>query len=264
MFEIAKSFYASRELLWNLVIKELKVRYKNSILGFLWALLNPLLMMIVFTIVFSILMKAITVEHYPLFLLTGYLPWIFFNNSISEATNSITQNGGLINKVYFPREFLPISKVLSCLVNFLLGLIVLIPFLLVFGIKINSNIVFLPLVLFFHLLFTIGLALFFSAINVFFRDIGNLIEILLLTWMFLTPLWYPVMLVMNMAPKYIFIYLLNPMACFVVLYRYILFNPDLIGFVGYAVSLVLIATFVFFLGGYYIFYKLEPEFAKEL
>jgi len=265
MIDIIKRNIKAKELLWNLVVKELKVRYKNSVLGFLWALLNPLLMMIVFTIVFSILMKgAIRQEHYPLFLLCGYLPWIFFNTSISESTTSISLNGTLINKVYFPREFLPISKTLSSLVNFILSTSVLIPFLLIFGIKLKWYIIFLPIVIILQLLFTIGLGLFFSSVNVFFRDVGNLIEILMLTWMFLTPLWYPIQLVKDSAPKYVYIYLLNPMASFVAVYRFILFNPDLEYILSYATIVVTISTFIFFFGGYWIFNRLEPDFAKEL
>jgi len=264
MFKIIKQTIKSRELLFNLIVKELKVRYKNSVLGFLWALLNPLLMTLVFTIVFTVLMKAIHVDNYPLFLLCGYLPWIFFNNSMSEATNSITLNGSLINKVYFPREYLPISKIFSCLVNFLLGLVVLVPFLLVFKIELRWTIAFLPIVIFINLLFVIGLALIFSSVNVFFRDVGNLIEILLLTWMFLTPLWYPIKMVHEMSPQYLHYYLLNPMASFVVIYRYLLMYPDLNYLVGYAMSIVLIMTFISFFGGYWLFYKLEPDFAKEL
>jgi lipopolysaccharide transport system permease protein len=263
MISILKKFITSKELLWNLVVKELKVRYKNSVLGFLWALLNPLLMMIVYTIIFSYLMKF-QIEHYPLFLLCGYLPWIFFNNSISESTSSISLNGSLINKVYFPREFLPISKILSSLVNFFFALIVLITFLLAFRIHLDWTILLLPIVILLQLLFTIGLGLFFSSINVFFRDVGNLIEILMMTWMFLTPLWYPVQMVIERAPKYVHLFLLNPMASYVVLYRYLLFNHDLPQLVFYSSMVVLVSTFIVFFGGYYIFNKLEPEFAKEL
>jgi lipopolysaccharide transport system permease protein len=265
MIDIIKRNIVSKELLWNLVVKELKVRYKNSILGFLWALLNPLLMMIIFTIVFSVLMKGgMQIKHYPLFLLCGYLPWIFFNNSISESTTSITLNGSLINKVYFPREFLPISKILSSLVNFIFAIVVLIPFLLIFGMHLDWTIIFLPVVILLQLLFAIGLGLFFSSLNVFFRDVGNLIEILMMTWMFLTPLWYPVQLVIANAPKYLYLYLLNPMASFVVLYRYLLFNHDLPKLVGYSSMIVLLSTIIVFFGGYFVFNKLEPEFAKEL
>jgi lipopolysaccharide transport system permease protein len=265
MITILKKFISSKELLWNLVVKELKIRYKNSILGFFWALLNPLLMMIVFTIVFSVLMKgSIRIEHYPLFLLCGYLPWIFFNNSISESTSSISLNGSLINKVYFPREFLPISKILSSLVNFLLALIVLIPFLLAFKMHLDWTILILPVVVLLQLLFVIGLGLFLSSINVFFRDVGNLIEILMMTWMFLTPLWYPVQLVIDSAPQYLYYFLLNPMASFVVLYRYLLFNHDLPELLVFSSSVVLVSTILVFFGGYYVFNKLEPDFAKEL
>jgi lipopolysaccharide transport system permease protein len=264
MFDIAKNFFSHLELLKNLVIKELKVRYKNSVFGFLWALLNPLLMMIVFTIVFTQIQKIKTDEYYPLFLLCGYLPWIFFQNSLSESTTSIVSNSSLINKVYFPRELFPISKILSSLVNFLLGLTVLIPFLIYFGTKLSYTILFLPLLILFQVLFTIGIALIFASINVYFRDVGNLIEILMLTWLFLTPIWYPIKLVLNGAGKYILFYLLNPMACFVVLYREILLsrNPDFV--VNYAISVILLSTTIIFFAGYYIFYKLEPGFAKEI
>ena len=118
MISRLRELYRHRELIENLVVRDLKVRYKNSVLGFVWSLLNPLLLMVVFTIVFTIMLPNLTIPKFPVFVMCALLPWNFFNTSVMSALNSIVHNGHLIKKVYFPREVLPISTVLSNFVNF--------------------------------------------------------------------------------------------------------------------------------------------------
>jgi lipopolysaccharide transport system permease protein len=159
--------YRYRELLENLIVRDLKVRYKNSILGFFWSLVNPLLLMIVFTVVFTIMLPNVSIPKFPVFVLTALLPWNFFNTAVMGATSSIVQNGHLIKKVYFPREILPVSTVLSNFANFLLALPVLFLFILLFRVPITIWLLYLPLIMVVQIAFTIGIALILATLNVF-------------------------------------------------------------------------------------------------
>ena len=173
-----REIFKFKNLTYNLVSRDLKVKYKGSILGFFWSLLNPLAMLIVYTVAFKYIIR-IRVENFPLFFLCGFLPWTFLSLSLSMAVSSIKDNANLVKKVYFPREILPLSIVLSNLVQFLLTFIILIPALLLFKIKLGLPLLYLPLIIIFHLAFTLGLSLFLSALNVFFSDIRHLLEIFL-------------------------------------------------------------------------------------
>lgn len=179
-----------RYLLQNLVIRDLKVRYKNSLLGVLWSLLNPLMMMVVFTLVFTVLMPN-EIPNFSLFLLVGLLPWQFFTGSLLSGVGSVTGNAALINKVYFPRLLLPLAAVLSNLVNLLLAFIVLVLFLYVSGVGLTQHALWLPPILITHFIFTLGLCLLLGAIHVFYRDVGMILDVILLAWFFLTPIFYP-------------------------------------------------------------------------
>jgi ABC-type polysaccharide/polyol phosphate export permease len=159
-----------RELVRNLVIRDLKVRYRNSMLGILWSLFNPLLMMAVFTVVFTVMTPYSSVKSYPVFVLCGILPWNFFSASVIASIRSIVDNAPLVNKVYFPREILPISVVLANLINFLLALIVLFALMFVFQIPLTRWILLLPVVIMVQLIFTIGISLILATANVFYRD----------------------------------------------------------------------------------------------
>lgn len=185
----ARELYHYRYLLQNLVIRDLKVRYKNSVLGILWSLLNPLLMMLVFTMVFSVFRNE-GIRQYPVFILVGLMPWNFFSGSIVGGANSILGNTSLIKKVYFPREILPTAVVLSNLVNFLIALAVLIVFLFAFGIGLTRYALWVPLILLTQIIFTLGLVYFLSAAHVFFRDIAMILDVGMLAWFFLTPIFY--------------------------------------------------------------------------
>lgn len=179
-----------RYLLQNLVVRDLKVRYKNSILGVLWSLLNPLLMMVVFSLVFGVLSNN-DIRQYSVFFLVGLMPWNFFSNSVMGGTNSITGNSSLVKKVYFPREVLPLSSVLSSLVNFFIALIVLVVFLYASGLGLTTHAIWVVPLLLTQLIFTLGLCLFLSSLHVFYRDIMMILDVVMLAWFFLTPIMYP-------------------------------------------------------------------------
>lgn len=220
-----------RELIWNLVVKELKVRYKNSALGFFWTLLNPLLMMVVLTAVFTVMIPVTNVRQFPVFLLCGLLPWNFFAGSVMGGVHSIVNYADLIKKVYFPKEVLPLAMVLSNFVNFLLALLVLFAMLFVFRIGLTRYALLLPLVIATQLIFIIGLAFLLSTLNVFYRDTPMIMDVLLFAWFFLTPVFYPLE---ALPSSYSFlgltvdvqrwVYILNPMASIIASYRLILYG----------------------------------------
>ena len=266
MISQLKSLFNYKELLLNFAKKELKVKYKNSVLGFLWSLLNPVLMMLVFTVIFTRIFRFPNIDSPSIFFLAGLLPWNFFNSSVVGGTTSIVGNSSLIKKVYFPRELLPISITLANLVNFALELIVFVGFILAFAMfnprlldfyKYFPYLLLLVPILF---VFTLGLSLLVAALNVYFRDIQHMVGILLMVLFYSTPIIYP----MSMVPggKIGFIYSLNPMTTIVSSFKNVLFwltNPSL-NFMLYSAG----SAIVMFLFGYFIFLRLEPEFAEEV
>jgi ABC-2 type transport system permease protein len=246
-----------RELLKNLLKKDLKLKYRGSIFGFLWSFLNPLLMITIYTVVFGTIMR-IRMQHYSLFLITGLLPWIFFCNSCIMATTAIIDNASLIKKVYFPRFVLPLSTILFNLVQMLLAFCVFLPFLIVQ--KGGSlHMLAFPLVLSLHLIFTFGISLFLSSSTVFFRDIKHLMEVSLLALFWITPVIYPVFMIPDKLRIFVKI---NPLAIFVVLYRECLFYHKRLDPLLFTLAL---SWSIFMLWvGYRIFIKQSPRFAEEI
>ena len=264
-----RELYAYRELVRNLVVSDLKARYKNSVFGFFWSLLNPLAMMLVFTLVFGLLNPNVKIEKYPLFLLCGLLPWNYFSASVLGSLYSVVGNGNLIKKVYFPRAVLPIANVLSQLVNFLLAFIVLFIALLVFQANLSPWLWLLPVVILIQTLFTIGIALVLSTLNVFYRDTGMIMDVVMLAWFFLTPVFYSAAILPNsltvfgitINPQRL-LFILNPMASLVTIYRDLLYwgyRTDLDFFVRTAVTAL--AALVF---GLWFFHRYADRFGEEL
>lgn len=179
-----------RFLLRNLIVRDLKVRYKNSVLGVLWSLLNPLLMMIVFSLVFGVLSNN-DIRQYSVFFLVGLMPWNFFSGSVLSGANAITGNAHLVKKVYFPRELLPVAALMSNLVNFFIALAVLLVFLFGSGLGLTIHAAWVPLLIITQLIFTLGLVLLLSSLHVFYRDIMMILDVVMLAWFFLTPVMYP-------------------------------------------------------------------------
>lgn len=258
-----------RALIRNLVVSEIKARYKNSVLGFVWSLLNPLAMMLVFTVIFGVLWPNNTVENYPIFLLCGLLPWNYFQASIISGTTSIVANGNLIKKVYFPREVLPIATVLAQLVNFLLAFVVLFAALLIFRTNFSPWLWTLPLIILIQTSFTIGVVLILSTLHVFYRDTLMVMEVVMLAWFFLTPIFYSVsqlpstfvLFGVELPVQRIF-YIVNPMASLINVYRDLLYNgyrtdPDF--FIRTALTAI-----VFLVVGYWFFVRYSDRFGEEV
>jgi ABC-2 type transport system permease protein/lipopolysaccharide transport system permease protein len=173
----------------NMVAGELRVRYQRSILGFVWTLLNPLLMMLTLSVVFSYLARG--VENYPLFLLAGMVPWTFLSTSINESAFCIIQNEGLIKKIYIPKLVFPLARVLISLATFALSLSALFVLLWPLGARPSLSLLFLPVAIGLFAVFVLGLSLIVATANTFFRDCGHLVSVFLQAWYFLTPILFP-------------------------------------------------------------------------
>jgi len=208
-----------RTLIMTLVLRELRARYRGSFLGFLWSFLNPLLLMVVYVLVFSVYLR-VPESNYAVFLFAGLLPWLWFSSSLGHATGVIVGGGALVKRVLFPAEVLPLVSVLSNMINFLLSLPLLFLFLVLFGIPLTPWAASLPLLLTLQFLLTAGLALPLAALNVHLRDVEQILGNLLVLWFFLSPVLYPVSAVpASFRP----LYFLNPLAGLIQSYRDILF-----------------------------------------
>ena len=245
-----QELYQYRELVKNLVVRDLKLRYRSSVLGFLWCLVNPLLMMGVFTLVFTVLLTNNNIEHFPVFILIGILAWNLHSTALVGAINSVVGGAQLIQKVYFPREVLPIATVLSNTVNFLLSLIALFALVLIFQVQLTATLIYLPLVILVQVIFTVGIALFLSALNVFYRDTASIMETMMLAWFFLTPIFYRIE---DVFPAYSrLMYILNPLASIIAAYRDILYygtmsNLDFFSRTAVTALVVLVLGYLFFI-----------------
>lgn len=269
LWERFGELYRFRDLLYYLVVRELKARYKGSLLGFLWTLVNPLLMMLVFTAVFTIITPNNTVPQYPVFLLCGLLPWNFFSAGVMTSIGSVVGNANLVKKVYFPREVLPIASVLAQLVNFLLALVVLFGLLFIFRADISSRLYLLPLVILIQTCFITGIALFLSAVNVYYRDTMMIMDVVILAWFFLTPIFYPLQILPQSYEAFgvtlnihRLMYILNPMASIINAYRDLLYlgtYTEIDFFLRTAVTSVVILLL-----GYWFFTRVSGNFGEEV
>lgn len=243
----------------SLIHRDLRGRYKGSVLGFLWTFINPLLQLAVYTIVFSmILIRGI--EQYWLFLFVALIPWIFFSSSILNSSSCIIYNKNLVTKIYFPREVLPIAIVSSCFINMLCSFIVLLILVIFFAEKINFFAwFFLPIIMLSEYILTLGISFALAAITVYIRDVEHIVRILIMSWQFLTPIMYSIDMVPDKLIRY---YELNPMLSITCVYRDILYYakiPDInMIFSSYLFSII------FLLIGFIIFNKLKVYFAEEL
>lgn len=207
MFELFKDCYRYRKLIWLLAVKELKIRYSRSALGFVWALLHPLLMAVVLTIVFSYILRF-GIDEYPVFLLSALFPWTFFSQSLVYATESIVGNGALVKKVYVPPVVFPLAAVVANLVNFLLSLIPLALILLVLGFPFHWTWVYIPVPLLGLVLLTLGGGFILACANVYFRDISHILQILLMALFYFSPIFYDLRFV---DPRLHLFFQFNPM-----------------------------------------------------
>jgi len=249
-----------RDLIHNLVTRDLKVRYKNSIFGFAWSLLNPLFLMVVLSVVFTVAFERATpVDNFPAFLIVGLIAWNFTSSSLSRAVTSVIENNQLVNKVFFPREVIPASVVLANFVHFVLAIPVLVIILMILGVMPTFKILLLPPVMLIHLELVLGIALFVSCVNVFFRDMGVAMDVLLQAWFFATPIIYHHWILPIWLQKPV---MANPLAAIITAYRDILLLgrfPDRNFTLG-----ALISSTIIFAIGYAVYTRYAPLFAEEV
>jgi ABC-type polysaccharide/polyol phosphate export permease len=258
-----------RELVRNLVVRDLKVRYKNSFLGVAWSWLNPLLMMVVYTILVTVLLRNTDIPHYPIFLLSGLLAWNFFSDTVIQATGSIVNNAHLIKKVYFPPDVLPISLMLANLVNFLIALPLFFGLALLFGVRPTWYVLLLPITMLIHIAFTMGVSFLLATLNVFFRDTQVILGVVMLAWFFLTPVFYSIKIVPEQVTLWgvtfnaqVWLRRLNPMASIIASYRDLLYwgAPTGLDFLLRTAVTSLIVLIV----GYLVFVRYSHRFAEEV
>ncbi len=257
---LIKELYAYREMIFSLVRKDLRGRYKGSVLGFLWTFINPLFQLIVYTIAFSFVLSS-PVEKYYLYLFVALIPWIFFSSSIQGGSSSILSAKNLVSKIYFPREVIPVSYVTSCFVNMLLTFIIIFIVVIISGVGLNIKaIACLPLIMIVEYLMALGLALLFSAVTVFFRDMEHILSIVTMAWIYLTPVLYPIEMIED--PDIRRLFYLNPMTSVIIAYRDVLYYarvPELS---------TLLTAFLFGIAslviGELVFSRLKRNFAEVL
>jgi ABC-2 type transport system permease protein len=251
--------FLHRDLLTLLLQKELKIKYKGTALGMLWSLLNPLLMMVVYTIVFSTILRF-SVPRYPIFLLSGLLPWTAFAGTLTTATVSIVRNGHLVRKIAFPHELLPLSAVLAALANLLPSFAVLLVFAFAFQQPLGLPLLALPLLIAIQFVFSAGLVLLLSAVTVYFRDVEYLVGIGVTVWFFATPVLYPLSFFDGRSFRQVL--LLNPMTWLIDSYQRIWHAnawPD----GGYLLLATTVALATLALGAI-TFARLQRRFAEEV
>jgi ABC-type polysaccharide/polyol phosphate export permease len=253
-----------RGLIQTLVVRDLKARYRGSVLGFFWSFVNPLLLLLIYNFVFTKVLVGVhskDMEPYALFMFCGILPWTWFSSSLLESSNTLIAGGNLIKKVLFPAEVLPIVTVLANMVHFFLGLPILGAFLIYYQRPVDPvELLWFPVIVLVQLVLSTGLALWLSAMTVHFRDLKDLLGNVLTLWFFATPIIYP----MLEAPENMRWWLnLNPITHLMISYQEVLFFPGPHGHWMWLLTLGA-ASLVVFLVGYFVFDRLRDSFAEEV
>jgi ABC-type polysaccharide/polyol phosphate export permease len=255
---VFKDLFQYRELLKSNIKKEIRGKYKGSFLGVLWSFLNPLLQVVIYAVIFPYIMRM-QMDSYLIYLITGIIPWTFFTSSINSGMVSVLTNANLIKKVYFPRIILPISAVTSALVNFAISCLIVLAFVAISGIGFSFNLLYLPLIMVIQYIFLLGIVFVLSAVDLYFRDIENIIQFFVNMLFYATPILYlPSIFPANIK----WVISLNPMAYIIEAYRDVFYykvTPDLFN-LG-IISIISISSIVL---GYLIFDKLQRGFAEEV
>jgi ABC-type polysaccharide/polyol phosphate export permease len=257
-----RNLVRNRLLLRTLVVREVKARYRGSLLGFFWSFLNPLLLLLVYTFVFRFVFARggdAMPQPYSLFLFCGILPWTWFSASLLESSNILLASGGLLKKIMFPAETLPLVCVFSNLTHFAFGLPIVFLFAIALKGEVSLHALELPVVMLVQLVFTAGLALLVSALSVHFRDVRDLLTHLLTVWFFTTPIIYPLTLPQG---KLRMLLSLNPMTHVMTGYQNVLFYGRPANFLS--LGIVAVVSAILFLGGYFFFDRLRDTFAEEV
>jgi ABC-type polysaccharide/polyol phosphate export permease len=263
MFDNLSRLLRYRGLIQSLVARDLKARYRGSVLGFLWTFVNPALLLLVYSFVFTTVMpnNVEGVQPYALFMFCGILPWNWFSSSLAESAGSLIAGGNLIKKVLFPAEILPIVSVLANMVNFLLGLLILVPGLIYFHrLQLSANLLWFPVAVLIQLIFTAALALVLAALTVHFRDIRDLLANVLMLWFFATPIIYPWF--QENVKRFRVLFNVNPFTHLAVSYQEILFYGP-VGHWKWLLALG-VGSVGLFLGGYWLFDRLRDSFAEAV
>ncbi len=251
-----KTLWAYRELLYFLTWRDIKVRYKQTLLGAAWAIIQPLFTMIIFTIFFGRLAGIPSDDvPYPLFAYAGLLPWVFFSNAVNNSGNSLILSSNLITKVYFPRMIIPSAATAAGFVDFLISLIILAILMIWYGVTLTINILFFPVLVLLTVLLALGVGMWMSALNVKYRDIRYALPFVIQLWMFATPIIYPSSL---LPEKWRWLIALNPVAGIIEGYRSSLFGK---AFDWKAIAISTIITFVVLIYSAYSFRRMERSFA---
>lgn len=257
--KLLHELYLYRQMIFSLVKKDLRGRYKGSVLGFLWTFINPLMQLIVYTFVFTVILPT-DVDRYYLHLFVALIPWIFFSSSITGGASSVVAQKDLIKKIYFPREVIPISYVTSCFVNMLLCFIIIFLVMLFTSSVWNfAAILCLPVVWIVEYLLALGMAMLSSAITVYFRDLEHILGIISMVWMYMTPVLYSIDLIPERLQK---LYRLNPMTSVIMAYRDILYYGQVPNLLTLSEAIFLGVGFLIL--GLFVFSKLKKRFAEEL
>lgn len=252
-----------RELLWQMVGREVKARYKQSVLGYFWVILNPLAQMLVMSFAFSVIMRIPTNASsnipYSVFLFVGFLPWTLFSNSLSSSCSSLVSSSSLITKIYFPRTILVLATTIAKIIDFLFALSILVFYMIAFQIPVNINIFWVIPIFIIQQIFTLGLSLFFAAANLLYRDVQYLLNLVLVLWMYLTPVIYPADIV---PEQYKFVFQLNPMAVIINAYRQTVLGGGEPNYAGLTIALAV--SFLTLLFGLSYFKSREKIFADNI
>lgn len=260
-----RDLWLYRELVYFLTWRDIKVRYKQALLGIGWAIFQPVLSMVIFTVIFNRFLgvkpdAGIPNEFYPIFGFAALLPWQFFQGALQRASVSLVTNANLLTKVYFPRLIIPLSAVAAGLVDFLFSFLVLAAMMIYFGVPFTTRLLWLPLFLLLALLAALAVGLWLSALNVQYRDVQHMVPFLLTAWMYASPVVYSAE-VITVSPFWQAVYALNPMVGVIQGFRWALFGtnpPDLSMLVSAAVVLVL------FVSGLFYFRRMERIFADMI
>jgi ABC-2 type transport system permease protein len=259
MKERMKEIIAYSDMIGSLVKRDLRGKYKGSLLGFLWTFINPLCQIIVYTVVFSVIVRS-SLDKFYVYMIVGMIPWLFFDMSLRQGAGCVRYQGDMIKKIYFPREVLPIACVTSNFVNMLFCFIIVFIVMIFSGVGFSIKaLFFLPLVMGIEYMLSLGFALMVSAGTVFFKDLEHIVTVVLMAWIYGTPILYD----LSIVPQSIkWIFLVNPMTAVIESYQRILYYKvvptvhDLVYATVFAIAIVLI--------GELIFRKLDDNFAEEL
>ena len=257
--DLIKEIYAYRQMIFSLVRRDLRGRYKGSVLGFLWTFINPLMQLVIYTVVFSTILRS-NIDKYYLFLFVALIPWIFFSSALTGGASAVISQQSMVTKIYFPREVLPIAYVTSCFVNMLYCFVVVFAVVFVSGVGINLKaLLFLPLIMLIEYVMALGMALISSSVTVYFRDFEHISNILSMAWIYLTPVMYSLEIVPDKLKA---VFYLNPMTSVIQAYRDILYYTKVPELKTLMTSVIF--GMVTLIVGIVVFGKLKKRFAEEM